>query len=85
MRGAPSLDRLPRWLAITSTKLSEMATTYADFYAVIHPLLCQGYEEAGKPYGPSDVGMWRWWEEQAAVDRERWLSMHRTQRIRRDN
>jgi hypothetical protein len=79
MVGSPSPDQLPRWLAATTTPLSEMATLHPAFYDILHPHLLRGYEEAGCPYGPSEVGMWRWWEERASVDREKWVARHRAQ------
>jgi len=35
-----------------------------DFGERVYPLLREEYEKAGAPYGPSDEGMWRYFEEE---------------------
>ncbi|MHB1416498.1 MAG: hypothetical protein ACYC1C_14720 [Chloroflexota bacterium] len=76
MGGTPDGSRLLKWLAAISTPLDVVAVEHPSFYSLMHPQLCRGYEAAGCPYGGSIDDMWRWWQEQAAIERRHWLARH---------
>ncbi len=72
-----SLDKLTKWLALLETPLATLAAEHRSFYRTLYPKLRLFYEAAGSPNGAADEDMWRWWQERATAERDRWLAMHR--------